>query len=251
MATKPPIIKVPAKAEFYRTMGILWLRYEQGCHVITCERSPVAKDSRPDVLGLNRLNQLIEIEIKVDVRDMQGDNDKKLRRKLADDINRVKPSTANYLYYFIREDMVATAFSDLPEHVGILSPHHGIRMHGNGLPVVALHRKAVQIHDSRLGATDIKKMVTQQASTMSRLAVEFMLTKLMHDPENREAIKIGLREDVPTPESISPKEAIFDAGDRTARKIAEHGLDPQWRDRKFRVQAQVGSSGPQCVRARV
>lgn len=248
---KVPIIRLPAKAEFYRTLGMLWLRYEQGCHVITCERSPVASSSRPDVLGLNRSNQLIEIEIKVDLRDMQHDEQKEMRKKLITDVGRTRPATANFLYYFVREDMVAAALSQLPEHCGVLSPHHGVKMHGTGLPVVAVHRKAVQIHDVKLDGAAIKNMIAQQASTMARLGVELVYEKLLNDQNNREAVVIGLSDDVPHPGSISPAEAILDAGDRTARKHSGFGLDQQWSSRKHQPTVQQRSSGPAAIKAKV
>lgn len=248
---KPPIIRIPPKAEFYRTLGMLWLRYEQGCTVITCERSPVSGNSRPDVLGLDRANQLIEIEIKVDLRDMQHDEQKEMRKKLITDVSRTRPATANFLYYFVREDMVAAALSELPEHCGVLSPHHGVKMHGTGLPVVAVHRKAVRIHDVKLDGAAVKKMVAQMASTLTRFGVELIYEKLMKDERNREAVVIGLSDDVPHPGSISPAEAIFDAGDRTARKQSGFGLEPQWSSRKHQPTEQRAASGPRAVTAKV
>jgi hypothetical protein len=211
----------------------------------------VIKGSRPDVLGLNRSNQLIEVEIKVDLRDMQHDEQKDLRKKLMTDVGRSRPATANYLYYFVREDMVAAALSDLPEHCGVLSPHHGVKMQGTGLPVVAVHRKAVQIHDVKLDQTAVKKMVAQQASTLARFAVEIVYGKLMNDPSSKEAVKIGLSESVPSPGGISPPEAIFDEGDRTARKLSGYGLDPQWSNRKQQPTVQQRSSGPRVVAAKI
>ena len=230
MTLKPTWYRLPRKAFYYRTLAFNWLRYEQGCSLITFERTPLETDGRPDVLGLLRNRQLVEVEIKVDLADMRHDASKRHRRLVVQDIQRPAPGTANYLYYLVPEEMVGPALEELPTHVGVISPNHAVRHGHTGMPTVALHRRAVQLHERRLSIRESLTMTAQMSGSMCSLSVELALVRLKCDQNVDFEPIVEASTKTPAPFSVTRPEAVFDHGERTGRMVDQHTLDLKWRD---------------------
>lgn len=234
--------RFPRKAFYYRTLAFNWLRYEQGCHLITFERTPLETESRPDVLGMLRNRQLVEIEIKVDLADLRRDASKKHRRLVAQDIQRPAPGTANYVYFLVPEEMVGTALEETPTHCGVLSPNHGIRHGVTGMPTMAVHRKAIQLHERRLSLRETLLMTKHMSGAMCSLATELCLARLQYDSNIDFSLVVEASEKVPQPYTVTTPDSMFDNGKRTGRNVDQHTLDGRWRDSK-----QLDKSPPKIV----
>lgn len=229
---KPTHYRIPRKAFYFRTMAFNWLRYEQGCHLITFERTPLETEARPDVLGMTRNRQLIEIEIKVDLADLRRDSSKEHRRQAAYDIQRRNPSTPNYVYYMVPEEMVGVALEELPAHYGVISPNHAIKHGHTGMPTIALHRFAVQLHARRLTMREVVSMAKCMSGAMCSLSVELSIVRLKHDSNIVFDPQVVASDQVPKPFSVTDRSAVLDSGNRTGRKVDQHTLDLRWRQAK-------------------
>jgi hypothetical protein len=227
---RPTHFRLPRKSYYYRTLALNWLRYEQGCHIVTFERTPIDTESRPDVLGMTRNRQLIEVEIKVDAADLRRDSSKDHRRAVAQDIQRRNPSSANHLYYIVPEEMVGIALDELPTHCGVISPNHGIRHGHTGFPTIAVHRKAVMLHERRLSVKDALVMAKQMSGSMCSMAIELSMARLKYDINVAFEPQVIASDKVPDPYSVTDPSAVFDNGNRTGRRIDPHSIDPKWRD---------------------
>jgi hypothetical protein len=219
-----------------------WLRYEHGCSLISFERTPLETDGRPDVLGMLRNRQLVEVEIKVDLADMRHDASKRHRRMVIQDIQRPAPGTANYLYYLVPEEMVGPALEELPAHVGVISPNHAVRHGHTGMPTIALHRRAVQLHERRLSIREALTLSSQMSASMCSLVVELALVRLKQDLNVEFEPIIEVSTKLPASFSMTRPEAVFDQGDRTGRVLGSHSLDAKWRDARA-----VDKSTPKVV----
>jgi hypothetical protein len=226
--------KIPDSATFLRVFAMNWLRYEHGCHIITFERSPVSSSSRPDVLGMTKGKMLIEVEVKVSKGDLDRDHAKAHRAAMVQDIQRVVPEHANYMYYIVPEHMASYASDTdkIEKSTGILSLNHSYRHGKLRLPTVTVHRRASIFHPAKLSDASVQKMLSQQSSTMCSVANELITMALQGGKDSWDFGTVA-HEEVPRPYTITPKDSVLDNGERTGRYIRPHEMDEQWKNPKF------------------
>lgn len=221
---------------FYRTLAYLWLRYEQGCYIITFERVPYGGNyaAKPDVLGMNKRRRLLEVEIKVSLADMKNDLVKKHRMGVTADVLRQNPTSPSRLYYFVPAHLVGDALELLPTYVGILSPHPHLRDSHSGFPAVALHRRATALHDKPVSVRTAVDMVRDLSGTMASLLTEMTYILRSHPEHIRngrldfDADRVHAAEKLPVPFAVTPPQAILDDGTRAGRAVARTDLAPEW-----------------------
>lgn len=228
----------PAITVFYRTLAFLWLRYEQGCYVVTFERHPWRGDLKPDVLGMNKRRRLVEIELKVSLTDMKRDLDKQHRIRTTQDIMRDVPGSPSLLYYFVPPALVGDALELLPAYAGVLSPHPYLRDAHSGFPAVALHRRATKLHDKPISLRAMLDMVRDLSGTQASLLTE-MLHILRSHPEHIHNGRLGYdidrvlaAEKLPTPARVTPSEAVLDHGERTGKKLSKSQVQDMFKQRQ-------------------
>jgi hypothetical protein len=170
MAKKQEFIgEVPLTAKTLRAFAYEYLRYENGCYMVSFERSPFSARNCPDVLGLNKARQLIEIEIKVDKADFDKDMKKKHRQKLIDELGKNYPRATNLLYYLVPPGLVNHVMATAPEFAGVLTPNSlDINPH-SGFPRLTVLRKALRLHDQRLSIKNCIIMARDMSGTMASL----------------------------------------------------------------------------------
>jgi hypothetical protein len=180
---------------------------------------------------------LVEVEIKITKADIDRDKDKAHRSQanLVNDVSRIVPERANFLYYFVPEHLSAYASGGDTVHAacGVLSLNHAYRHGRSRLPTVAVHKKSTGFHSSKLSETSVNKIIAQQASTMCSLANEFTMMALNWGKDNWQ-LGADVVETVPSPELVTPKECIFDDGSRTGRAVRQHEFVDQYKVQGFK-----------------
>jgi len=225
---------------FYRTLAYMWLRYEQGCYVITFERHPYSDrvNAKPDVLGLTKRKRLIEIELKVSLVDMKKDLQKPHRLGIVNDIGRQLPSSPSHLYYMVPAHLVGDATTILPPYTGIISPHPFMRDAYSGFPAVAVHRRSTALHDNPVSTRVIADMVRDLSGTMASLLTE--MTYILRDhPEHIhngrldfDRNRVHAAAELPKPGSVTPPAAVLDDGSRAGKHLSKSEIAHIWKDRK-------------------
>lgn len=235
----------PELTILYRTLAYMWLRYEQGCYMITFERHPYSDrtNAKPDVLGLNKRRRLIEVEIKVSLSDMKNDLAKPHRMNTGWDIMKTSPTSPTRLYYFVPPRLVADALAILPAYTGVLSVHPYLRDSHSGFPAVALHRRAVALHDNKVSMRTAVDMARDLAGTMTSLLTE-MVYILQHHPEHIhngrldfDAKRVHAAEKLPKPFTVTPPAAVLDDGSRSGKHVAKADVASVWRERQKELKA--------------
>lgn len=169
MAKIEVLANIPMTAKTLRAFAYEWLRYENGCYMVSFERSPFSSRNCPDVLGLNKARHLVEIEIKVDKADFDKDMKKKHRLKLMDELTKFMPRATNLLYYLVPPGLVNHVMEHAPEFAGVLTPNSiDINPH-SGFPRLTVLRKAVRLHDQRLSIKNCIVMARDMSGTMASL----------------------------------------------------------------------------------
>lgn len=170
MAKKLEVVaNIPLTAKTLRAFAYEWLRYENGCYMVSFERSPYSSRNCPDVLGLNKSRQLVEIEIKIDKADFDKDMKKKHRQKLLTELEKFSPRATNMLYYLVPPGLVNHVMATAPEFAGVLTPNSvDINPH-SGFPRLTVLRKALRLHDQKLSIKNCIVMARDMAGTMSSL----------------------------------------------------------------------------------
>jgi hypothetical protein len=232
----------PDVTVFYRTLAFMWLRYEQGCYMITFERHPYSdRDDvrdKPDVLGLTKRRRLIEVELKVSLVDMKKDLQKPHRLGIVNDIGRQFPSSPSHLYYMVPAHLAGDALEILPPYTGILSPHPFLRDAYSGFPAVAVHRKSTPLHDSKVSTRVIADMARDLSGTMASLLTE--MTYILRDhPEyihngrlDFDLNRIHAAAELPKPFTVTPPAAILDDGSRSGKQMSKSEVARVWKERK-------------------
>lgn len=225
---------------FYRTLAYMWLRYEQGCYVVTFERHPYDEvtSEKPDVLGLTKRRRLIEVELKVSSADLKKDLQKRHRANIQNNIMRHRAIAPSRLYYMVPAHLVGEALAILPPHTGVISPHRALRDSHSGFPAVALHRRATALHDEPVSVQTAVRMVRDLSGTMTSLLTELVYLLRAH-PDlihggrlNFDAKRVHENERLPQPFKVTPPQAILDHGDRTGHQVQKADVDRQWRERQ-------------------
>lgn len=166
------------KASALRALGAEWLRYEQGCYLISFERSPWAPLAskkklaiRPDILGLNKQRMTIEVEIKVDKQDFLHDFEKKHRSKLLDERSLLswKVDGPSQLWYLVPQHLVQTVLTHSPVWAGVMYPSETAISTYSGFPKLEVARKATKLHNSRLGMKETLVMAKDMAGSITTL----------------------------------------------------------------------------------
>lgn len=163
------VADLPMTAKTLRTLGFSWLRYTQSCWLVAFERSPYSARNLPDVLGLNKKRQLIEIEIKVDKADFDKDNKKKHRQRMLDELSKFQPRAVNYFYYLVPPKLVNHVMENVPEHAGVLTVNALEFDPYTGFPVLTVLKPALRLHDNRLSIKNTVVMARDMAGTMASL----------------------------------------------------------------------------------
>lgn len=192
MAKKLEVVaNIPLTAKTLRAFAYEWLRYENGCYMVSFERSPYSSRNCPDVLGLNKSRHLVEIEIKIDKADFDKDMKKKHRQKLLAELEKFSPRATNMLYYLVPPGLVNHVMEHAPEFAGILTPNSiDINPH-SGFPRLTVLRKAIRLHDNRLSIKNCVVMARDMAGTMSSLLRDAVKNTVKHKSLEEQFVAIG------------------------------------------------------------
>lgn len=187
------------KASALRVLGADWLRYEQGCYLISCERSPWAAlatkeklSVRPDILGLNKQRMTIEVEIKVDKQDFNHDFNKKHRSKLMDEKSLLarRVNGPSQLYYLVPNKLVDHVMTHTPVWAGVLTVGDTTGVY-SGLPKLRVVRKATKIHNCRLGLRETVIMAKDMAGTITTVLRDNLKRSLKNKRLEDQVIALG------------------------------------------------------------
>ena len=155
-----------------RGIAASWLRYERECHLITFERG--VGHGRPDLLGVDKRRDLIEVEIKVSVADFKRDQKKRKHLFRKHGWTTYVPA---FFYYVVPDELVEKVLPLLPEGAGLLAPLKGWKVNPkrmnpyNGLPDLHSVKPAVRDHEAkRMNAKAMIAMVRDQSGTLCSLA---------------------------------------------------------------------------------
>lgn len=188
------------KASALRALGAEWLRYDQGCYLISFERSPWAPLAskkklaiRPDILGLNKQRMTIEVEIKVDKQDFLHDFEKKHRSKLLDERSLLswKVDGPSQLWYLVPEELVQTVLTHSPVWAGVLYPSQTAVSGYSGFPKLEVARKATKLHSSRLGMKETLVMAKDMAGSITTLLKDNVKRTIKNSTMEEQIVALG------------------------------------------------------------
>lgn len=101
------------------SFGLNWLRFEKRCPVVLWERSPRQHQcGRPDLLGVTKDRQLIEIEVKRSMSDFRNNQEKRCMKwretgKFYDRLPR-------QFYFLVSHNIADKVLGELPEWAGLM-----------------------------------------------------------------------------------------------------------------------------------
>jgi hypothetical protein len=169
-----------------RAAAVMWLRYDRGCPVVSMERGIV--NCVPDVLGVTKQRELIEIEIKRTMSDFRA-NKKKHGMKAREKALGQCWWIPKYFYFLVLPEMVEKVLAEIPDSdtcVGVMSfPLNFAKStmdptriavgekvsHGyNGIPGLVVHRRCQA--DKRATKLTLKSCISMSkhmAGTFSSL----------------------------------------------------------------------------------
>lgn len=96
--------------------AVYWLRFKRGACVILLERWPLCARARPDVFGVTRGRQTIEVEIKRTMNDFRA-NARKFHVANRDN---VAHQLAHFTYFLVPNSIEEKVMQELPEWAGLL-----------------------------------------------------------------------------------------------------------------------------------
>jgi hypothetical protein len=144
--------------------AVEWLRYERQCLLVCLERSPVWGDYRPDIFGVCKRRQTIEIECKRSLADFRADGQKRITAWRKQGMLNVRQ-----FYYIVPPAIADAVRPHLPEYAGLLtlgSPDASFTK----LPRVEVERGApVNGAARRLNLLEMARMAKHQTATLHRL----------------------------------------------------------------------------------
>jgi len=147
-----------------------WLRYKKQAPVVAFERGIGA--GIPDVMAITKDRFLLEVEIKISMKDFRrdGEKDKWRWRSFNNDTAR----TPAYFYYAVPQEMVEKIRALIPAGTGLITMPNPDRINGlTGIPgvetVVAARRRQGA---KRLRLFDCVDMVRHQTGTLVSLECE-------------------------------------------------------------------------------
>jgi len=188
------------KASALRCLGVNWLRYDQGCYLISFERNPWAKPGtkeklaiRPDILGLNKQRMAIEVEIKVDKQDFLHDFEKRHRKNLTDEKSILMRHVEgpSQLWYLIPEKLVPVVTTHAPLWAGILTPSNTEVDGYTGFPALEVVRKATRLHNSRLRLNETVVMAKDMVGSMATMMRDNMKAYLTRRNLEEQVVALG------------------------------------------------------------
>lgn len=153
-------------AIYLRACVAAYLRYRRRCPLISFERAKEYWDN-PDVLGLTKGRQWIEVEIKCSLSDLRADAKK--RKWLLGVSNR------RQFYYCVPPDLVEKALPKIPDGRGLMTLADTSIY---GLRIIKVMRGAVVHRDATRATTrEIVEAVWHQSGTLCGLAKDAALKR--------------------------------------------------------------------------
>lgn len=144
--------------------AVEWLRYERQCLLVCLERSPVWGDYRPDVFGVCRRRQTIEIECKRTVADFRADAGKRITSWRKTGALNVRQ------FYYIVPPAIADAVRPLlPDYAGLLTLGSTDATFTRLPRVEVEHGAPVNRAAKRLTVLEMARMAKHQTATLHRL----------------------------------------------------------------------------------
>lgn len=138
-----------------------YLRYDQGCYLVTWERGPWEDfGHRPDLLGVDKSRKVTEVEIKRSLADFRNDATKRIWAY------RAKGKAVPYkFYYLVPPELVERVFELLPEGSGLMTVTDGTSRGGNHELVVVAPAKTNR-QAKPLPLKMLVQMVRHQSGTL-------------------------------------------------------------------------------------
>lgn len=134
--------------------AVQFLLWQKRCILFTLEQSDGVM-GRPDVFGLTKSRETIEIELKISMSDFIK-NRNKLTMKFR---SQFKERGPNYFYYMIPDGIAQKAMPKVEDDYGLICWDHENR---NGWRVL---KRANKIHPIKASVQTIARLVREQSST--------------------------------------------------------------------------------------
>jgi hypothetical protein len=170
---------------YLRACAAAYLRYRRRCPLISFERaSGDTLRGRPDVLGLTKERQWVEIEIKTSVSDLRADMKK---RKWL-----LGMMSYRQFYYLMQPEIVGVAKKEVPDGRGIMTL---AKTQVYGLHEIMIVKKAAINRDApRASTREVVEAVWHQSGTLCGLAreiAEVARDSSLQQEQNRASLKQG------------------------------------------------------------
>lgn len=163
-----------------RAAALEWLRYERGCPIVTWERGPWDRlGHRPDVMGVSKKRELVELEIKRTYQDFKNDAEKRIWQNR----DLFKVGWPHYFSYFTPPELVEKVTPLLRDGFGLVTYDSSKRTY-SGLPALVSVKRATRQKDARtLTTNQLVRMVAHQSGTLVSAAHAMAKSDLSHSGE--------------------------------------------------------------------